>query len=82
MIQHFANNEGINCPEIAQATILLLMYADDVVLVSRTEEDANKMMTVPEDFYELSGFRVNTDKTKAMLSKTKGKREKIQPHIT
>ena len=82
MVQHFANNEGINCPAIAQATILLLMYVDDVVLVSRTKENANKMMTVLEDFCELSGLWVNTDKTKAMLSKMKGKREKIQPRIT
>ena len=82
MIQYFAANEGINCPTITQTTILLLMYADDVVLVSRTEEDTNKLMKVLEDFCKLSGLRVNTNKTKAMLSKTRGKREKIQPHIT
>ena len=57
-------------------------FADNVVLVSRMEEDANKMMTVLEDFCELSGLRVNMDKTKAMLSKTKEKREKTQPQIT
>ena len=58
------------------------MYADDVVLLSKTEGDANKVMKVLEDFCNLSGLRVNIDKTKVMLSKTKGKVEKIQPIIT
>ena len=39
-------------------------------------------MKVLEDFCELISLWMNTDKTKAMLSKTKGKREKIQPQIT
>ena len=82
MVQRFAINEGISCPKIAQATILLLMYADNVVLLSRTEGDTNKVMKVLEDFCKLSGLRVNIDKTKVMLSKTKGKVEKIQPNIT
>ena len=82
MIQYFTDNKGINYPTIGQATILLLMYADNVVLVSRTEEDTNKLMKVLEAFCELSGLRVNMGKTKAMLSKTRGKREKIHPQIT
>ena len=57
------------------------MYTDDVVLVSKTEEDTNKLMKVLEELCELSSLRVNTYKTKAMLSKTRGKREKIQPQI-
>lgn len=81
MVQRFVANEGINCPTIAKATILLLMYTNDVVLVSRIEEDTNKLMKVLEDLCEPSSLRVNTNKTKAMLSKTRGKREKIQPQI-
>ena len=58
------------------------MYANDVVLVSKIEEDTNKLLKVLEDFCELSDLWVNMDKTKAMLSKTRDIREKIQPHIT
>jgi hypothetical protein len=82
MMRQFATDEGIEAPVIAQATILLLIYANDVVLASRTEAGTNKLMTALENFCELSDLSVNIDKTKVMLSKTKGKKEKIQPEIT
>ena len=70
MVQYFVANKGINCPTIAQATILLLMYANDVLLVSRTYEDTNKLMEVLEDLCELSGLWVFTHtKPKPCLAK-------------
>jgi len=53
-IQCFGSNEGINNPEIAHATILLPMNANNVVLLSRTKADANKLMKVLEDFCNLN----------------------------
>jgi hypothetical protein len=82
MIQRYAANKGIDSPKIAQVTILLLMYADDVVILSRTEDEANQMMIQLQNLCELSGLTVNIDKTKAMLNKMRGRVEKIQPRIT
>jgi len=78
MIQAFATDKGMNCPAIAQVVIVLLMYADDVILVARTQEEANKLMRVLEDFCELSGLHININKIKTMLRKTRGKRINIQ----
>jgi len=77
MVQRFRKDEGINFLVVAQDTILLLMYAYDVVLLARTKEETNKSMRVLQDLCELSGLWVNTKKTKSMLNKMKGMREKI-----
>jgi len=58
------------------------MYDDDVVLVSRMEVETNKMIKVLENLCELSYFKVNTNKTKVMLIKTKGMGAMSQPQIT
>ena len=70
MVQEYVQQEGIGKVAIGNAVIMLLLYADDVVLLAYTQEDAQKMMTVLKDFCTHSGLMVNVQKTKVMLVKT------------
>ena len=56
--------------KIANTVIMLLLYADDVVLMAHTLEDAQKLMNVLKCFCLQSGLIVNESKTKVMLIKT------------
>ena len=49
---------------------MLLLYANDVVLMAHTLEDAQKLMNVLKRFCLRSGLVVNESKTKVMLVKT------------
>ena len=70
MVQEYALQEGIKEVLIGNAVIMLLLYADDVVLFTHTLEDAQKMMEVLKAFCAHSGLIVNEQKTKIMLAKT------------
>lgn len=79
IILEHAANQGLLDPMIGTQIILLLLYADDIVLLAKTQEGAQKLMHILDIFCHCSGLQVNTDKTKVMLVKThKG----VQPHIT
>ena len=52
---------------------MLLLYAENVVLLAHTLEDAKKLMMVLENFCLHSGLIVNESKTKVMLVKTNHK---------
>ena len=70
MVQEYALQEGIKEVLIGNAVIMLLLYADDVVLFTHTLEDAQKMMEVLKAFCAHSSLIVNEQKTKIMLAKT------------
>lgn len=70
MILVSMQEEGIEEVVIGNAVIMLLLYADDVVLMAHTLEDAHKLMSVLERFCLHSGLIVNESKTKVMLVKT------------
>ena len=67
------HQEGIEEVMIGTFVIMLLLYANDVVLLAHTIEDAQKPMSVLETFFFHSGLIVNTSKTKVMLVKTHNK---------
>ncbi|MCO5587893.1 hypothetical protein L7F22_041845 [Adiantum nelumboides] len=73
MVFDFMQEEGIEEVTICNAVIMLLLYADDVVLLAHTLEDAQKLMVVLEKFCLHSGLIVNESKTKVMLVKTNHK---------
>ncbi|RYA37888.1 reverse transcriptase domain-containing protein, partial [Enterobacter cloacae complex sp. 2DZ2F2B] len=50
MVLDFIQEEGIEEFTICNAVIMLLLYADDVVLLAHTLEDAQKLMVVLENF--------------------------------
>ena len=70
MVHEHACKEGIKEVLIGNAVIMLLLYADDVVLFTHTMEDAQKMMDALNAFCAHSGLEVNKQKTKIMLAKT------------
>ncbi|MCO5550705.1 hypothetical protein L7F22_004195 [Adiantum nelumboides] len=73
MVLEFMQQEGIEEVMIGNAVIMLLLYADDVVLLAHSLEDAQKLMIALENFCLHSGLIVNGSKTKVMLVKTLNK---------
>ena len=73
MVLEFMHEEGIEEVMIKNVVIMLLLYADDVVLLAHTLEDAQKLMKVLENFCLHSGLVVNVSKTKVMLVKALNK---------
>ena len=73
MILDFLQEEGIKEVMIRNAMVMLLLYADDVVLLAHSLEDAQKIMVALENLCLHSGLIVNGSKTKIMLIKTLNK---------
>ena len=59
--------EGLNSPKLMQNVILLLLYADDVVLLSYDVDSMQHLLGVLEFFCHSSGLAVNVEKTKMMV---------------
>lgn len=51
--------------------IILLLYADDIVLLTRCPFDLDKQLILLKDFCSTMGMTVNTNKTKVMIIKSK-----------
>ncbi|MCO5560476.1 hypothetical protein L7F22_014091 [Adiantum nelumboides] len=73
MVLEFMQQEGIEEVIFGNVLIMLLLYADDVVLLAHSLEDAQKLMIALENFCLHSGLIVNGFKTKVMLVKTLNK---------
>ena len=56
---------------LAGIVIILLIYADDIVLLARCSSNLDKQLRLLQDFYSNMGMTVNTDKTKVMIIKSK-----------
>ena len=56
---------------LARIVIILLLYANDIVLMARCHFDLNKELRILKDFYSNMGMIVNTNKTKIMIIKSK-----------
>ena len=56
---------------LARIVIILLLYADDIVLLPRCPSDLDKQLRLLKDFWSTMGMTINTDKTKAMIIKSK-----------
>ena len=62
--------EEVDMPKVGTITLLLLIYADDVVFFSHHANTLQKMINVVSDFCRTSGLAVNVTKTKVMVIKT------------
>ena len=51
--------------------IILLLYADDIVLLERCPSDLDKQLQLLKYLFSTMGMTVNTDKTKFMIIKSK-----------
>ena len=56
---------------LAVIVIILLLYADDIVLLARCPSDIIKQLRLLKYLYSTMGMSVNTDKTKVMIIKSK-----------
>ena len=56
--------------------VLLLMYADDIVLVGETIIQLQRKINILEKFCREYGMKVNLDKTKVMVFRNGGKTAK------
>ena len=63
------NTNGITCEEFI---IQCLLYADDLVLISETEEDLQNMLHVLNDWCKKWRMKVNVSKSKIMHFRTTG----------
>ena len=69
-----AREEGLDAPKLMQQVILLLLYADDIVIVSYDVDGMQHLLGALEAFCQSSGLTINVDKTKMMVVST------FQPH--
>jgi hypothetical protein len=70
LINKVAKEEKLDGPKLMHQFILLLLYADDVVLFSYEIESMQRLLGVLETFCECSGLTVNVEKTKMMVVRT------------
>ena len=66
--------EWLDLLKLIQHVILLLLYADDVVIFSYDVDGMQRLLGALEAFCQSSGLTINVDKTKMMVVQT------IQPH--
>ncbi|MCO5593252.1 hypothetical protein L7F22_047259 [Adiantum nelumboides] len=71
MVLAFMQQERIE--EVMIGNAMIVLYADDVVLLVHSLEDAQKLMIALENFCLHSGLIVNGSKTKVMLVETLNK---------
>ena len=56
---------------LAGIVIILLLYADDIVLLARYPSDLDKQLRLLKNLCSTMGMIVNTNKTKVMIIKSK-----------
>ena len=71
VIKECVKQERIERPLVGLYTVLILLYADDVILLAQTYDSMHRLLELLKAFCDKSGLKVNVAKTK-MLSCTKG----------
>ena len=66
MEQELENN-GVNGIDIGMVKLLLLLYADDIVLFGNTPEELQKSLDILEEYCDRWRLTVNTSKTKILI---------------
>jgi hypothetical protein len=74
------NKEETDAPKLDQMNIKCLLYADDLVIVSESQEGLQKSMDILEAFTQKWHLQVNISKTKC-LTFLRGRRPTIPPSI-
>jgi hypothetical protein len=57
-------------PTLTGIVINILLYADDIVLISRSSHDLENQLRIVKDFFFNMGMIDNTDNTKVMIIKS------------
>ena len=63
------DNKGVNGIDIGIVKLLLLLYADDIVLFAKTAEELQKSLDILEEYCDRWKLTVNKSKTKSYISK-------------
>jgi hypothetical protein len=65
--------EEVGCvsTSLVGIVIILLLYADNIVLMARSPYDLDKQLKILKDFFSSMGMTINIDKTKVMIIKSK-----------
>ena len=71
MEQELENN-GVNGIDIGMFKLLLLLYADDIVLFGNTSEELQKSLDVLKEYCDRWRLTVNTSKTKILFFRKEG----------
>jgi hypothetical protein len=58
-------------PNLASIVIILLLHVDDIVLMEKIPYDLGKNLIILKDLFSSMDMTVNTEKTKAMIIKSK-----------
>ena len=66
------DNNGVNGIDIGMVKLLLLLYADDIVLFWKTPDELQKSLDILESYCERWKLTVNTTKTKVMVFRNGG----------
>jgi hypothetical protein len=70
-LEYCLKDAGCVGPTLASIVIILLIYANDIVLMVKSPYDPGKQLIILEDLCSSMGMTVNTDKTKVMIIKSK-----------
>ena len=57
-------------PNVTRIVINLLLFFDDIVLMTRSSHDLENQLRILNDFFSNMGMIVNMDKTKVMIIKS------------
>ena len=66
-------NNGVNGIDVGMFKLLLLLYADDIVLFGNTSEELQKSLDVLEEYCDRWRLTVNTSKTKILIFRKGGR---------
>jgi hypothetical protein len=77
--KHLDALDGDNPPQLADIVIKLLLYADDLALMSETPQRLQKQINVLSEFYVERQLVINVSKTKVVVFE---KRHNVAPEFT
>lgn len=64
---HFPGSSRLRCPHLISLAICILLYADDVVLLSDRPSRLRQLLTTFGSYCDANGLRVGSDKSKVIL---------------
>ena len=71
LVVEYNKHGEIDGPTIDMYTLLILLNADDVILMTHTPKGMTKLLELLRDFCDKSGLTVNVEKTKTMICSNK-----------
>ena len=71
LIGEYNKHKEINGIAVGMYTLLILLYADDVIIMTHTPKGITKLLELLRDFCNRSGLTMNVAKTKMMICSKK-----------